>query len=141
MVYDRKRSIFITGRNMKRLQGLIDVASPASEIDLENFERLEEELYRANIVEPENIPLDVVTINSKVRLRKIDSDLGIIIILVFPSDANLSEHKISILSPIGSAVIGRQTGDIIEWKAPGGIKRAKIEKMLYQPEAAERSKL
>ncbi len=108
MVSDRKRSIFITGRNK---------------------------------VEPENIPLDVVTINSKVRLRKIDSDPGIIIILVFPSDANLSEHKISILAPIGSAVIRRQTGDSIEWKAPGGIKRAKIEKMLYQPETAEKSKL
>ncbi len=141
MPYDKKRSIFITERNMRRLQGLVDIANPASEIDLENFERLEQELYRANIVEPENIPSDVVTINSKVQLRGIDSDLEIIIILVFPSDANLSEYKISILAPIGTAVIGRQTGDIIEWKAPGGIKRAKIGKMLYQPEAAENSKL
>ena len=141
MAYDRKRPIFITERNMERLQDLVDILGPASENDLENFERLEEELYRANIVEPENIPLEVVTINSKVQLREMDSDLEIIIILVFPSDANLSEHKISILAPIGSAVIGRQTGDIIEWKAPRGIKRAKIEKMLYQPEAAEKSKL
>jgi len=141
MAYDRKQSIYITGQNMNRLQDLIDIASPASKIDLENIERLEQELYRANIVEPENIPLDVVTINSKVQLRGLDSDLEIIIILVFPSDANLSEHKISILAPIGSAVIGRQTGDVIEWKAPGGIKRAIIGKMLYQPEAAEKSKL
>lgn len=141
MADDRKRSIYITVRNMERLQGLIDFARPTNENDLENVERLEEELYRANIVEPENIPLDVVTINSKVQLRAIDSDLEIIFILVFPSDADLSEHKISILAPIGSAVIGRQTGDIIEWKAPGGIKRAKIEKMLYQPEAAGESQL
>ena len=70
MPCDKKRSIFITERNMKCLQGLVDIANPASENNLENFERLEEELYRANIVEPENNPLDVVTINSKVQLRK-----------------------------------------------------------------------
>jgi len=70
MPYDKKQSIFITERNMKRLQGLVDIANPASENNLENFERLEEELYRANIVEPKNSPLDVVTINSKVQLRK-----------------------------------------------------------------------
>ncbi len=98
-------------------------------------------MYRATIVEPENIPSDFVTINSKVQLREINSDIEIIFTLVFPSNADLAEHKISILAPIGSAVIGRQTGDIIEWKAPGGIKRAKIEKMLYQPEAAGDSQL
>ncbi len=65
MAYDKKRSIFITGRNMKRLQGLVDIANPASGNNLENLERLEEELYRANIVEPKNSSLDVVTINSK----------------------------------------------------------------------------
>jgi hypothetical protein len=59
-----------TERNMKRLQGLVDIANPVCENNLENFERLEEELYRANIVEPENSPLDVVTINSKVQLRE-----------------------------------------------------------------------
>ena len=141
MAQDRKRSIIITERNMERLQGLIDITRPTNEDDQENFERLEEELYQANIVEPENIPLDVVTINSKVQLWEIDSDREIIITLVFPSDADLSEQKISILAPIGLAVIGRQTADIIEWKAPGGIKRAKIEKMLYQPEASEEAKL
>jgi len=121
---------------MERLQDLISIVHPANENDLENLKRLEEELYQANIVEPENIPLDVVTINSKVQLREIGSGLEIIIILVFPSEADLSEHKISILAPIGSAIIGRQTGDIIKWKAPGGIKRAEIEKLLYQPEAS-----
>ncbi len=136
MTYDRKQFIFITERTMERLQDLIGIVHPANENDLENLERLEEELYQANIVEPENIPLDVVTINSKVQLREIGSDLEIIIILVFPSEADLSEHKISILAPIGSAIIGRQTGDIIKWKAPGGIKSAEIEKLLYQPEAS-----
>jgi len=136
MTYDRKQFIFITERTMERLQDLISIVHPANENDLENLKRLEEELYQANIVEPENIPLDVVTINSKVQLREIGSGLEIIIILVFPSEADLSEHKISILAPIGSAIIGRQTGDIIKWKAPGGIKRAEIEKLLYQPEAS-----
>ena len=142
MTQDRKRSIIIiTERNMGILQSLIDIARPTNEDDQENLERLEEELYHANIVEPEKISLEVVTINSKVQLRQIGSNLEIIFTLVFPSDAELSELKISILAPIGLAVIGRQTGDTIEWKAPGGIKRAKIEKMLYQPEAVEGAKL
>jgi len=55
---------------MKHLQGLVDIANPASENNPGNFERLKEALYRANIVKPENSPLDVVTINSKVQLRK-----------------------------------------------------------------------
>jgi len=139
MVDDSKRPICITEQNLERLQGLIDFVRPTNEIDLENFEWLEDELYRANIIEPENIPLDVVTINSKVQLREIDSDIEVVFTLVFPSDANLAEHKISILTPIGLAVIGRQTGDIVEWRAQGGMKRAKIEKMLYQSEAAVES--
>jgi len=130
MPYDKKRSICITSTDMERLESLLDFATPTNEIDLVNLERLEEELCQANIVEPEDIPLNIVTINSKVWLREIDSDHEIMFILVFPLEANLSEHKISILAPIGSAVIGRQTGDIIKWKAPGGIKRAKIRKLL-----------
>jgi len=122
---------------MERLESLLDFVRPTNEIDLANLERLEEELCRANIVEPEDIPLNVVTINSKIWLREIDSDHEITFILVFPLEANLSEHKISILAPIGSAVIGRQTGDIIKWKAPGGIKRAKIRKMLCRSEISE----
>ena len=134
MPYDKKRSICITSTDIERLKSLLDFARPTNEIDLANLERLEEELYRANIVEPEDIPLNVVTINSKVWLREIDSDHEITFILVFPLEANLSEHKISILAPIGSAVIGRQTCDIIKWESPGGIKRAKIRKMLCRSE-------
>ena len=132
MAKNNIKSICITSTDMELLVGLLDFARPTNEIDLANLERLEEELYQANIVEPKDIPLNVVTINSKVWLREIDSDHEITFILVFPLEANLSEHKISILSPIGSAVIGRQTGGIIKWKSPGGIKRAKIRKMLCQ---------
>ncbi len=130
MAKDNMKSICITSTDMERLESLLDFVRPTNEIDLANLERLEEELCRANIVEPEDIPLNVVTINSKVWLREIDSDREITFILVFPLEASRSEHKISILAPIGSAVIGRQIGDIIKWKAPGGIKRAIIRKML-----------
>ena len=134
MAKDNMKSICITSTDMERLESLLDFVRPTNEIDLANLERLEEELCRANIVEPEDIPPNVVTINSKVWLREIDSDHEITFILVFPLEANLSEHKISILAPIGSAVIGRQTGDIIKWKSTGGIKRARIRKMLCRSE-------
>ena len=135
MADDSERAIYITERDMERLQGLLNFARPSNKHDLKYFERLEEEVYRATIVKPENIPSNFVTINSKVQLREINSDVEIIFTLVFPSEADLSEHKISILAPIGSAVIGWQAGNIIEWEAPGGMKRVKVEKVVNQPEA------
>ena len=135
MADNSKRSIYITERDMERLQGLLNFARPSNKHDLKYFERLEEEVYRATIVKPENIPSNFVTINSKVQLREINSDIEIIFTLVFPSEADLPEHKISILAPIGSAVIGWQAGNIIEWEAPGGMKRVKIAKVVNQPEA------
>lgn len=111
-----------------------DFARPSNKHDLKYFEQLEEEVYRATIVKPENILSNFVTINSKVQLREINSDIEIIFTLVFPSEADLSEHKISILAPIGSAVIGWQAGNIIEWGAPGGMNKLKIDKVVNQPE-------
>jgi regulator of nucleoside diphosphate kinase len=56
--------------------------------------------------------------------------------VVFPSDANLDQRKISILAPIGTAILGYRVGDTVEWRVPGGIKKLRIKEILYQPEAA-----
>jgi regulator of nucleoside diphosphate kinase len=56
--------------------------------------------------------------------------------VVFPSEADSEQGKISILAPVGTALLGYRVGDTVEWKLPGGLRRLKIERILYQPEAA-----
>jgi len=132
MADDSKRSICITASDMERLQGLIDFARPTKKNDLENFERLEEKLYLGTIVDPEDISSNVVRMHSTVHLRETDSDIEVVFTLVFPSDADLSAQKISVLAPIGSAVMGQQAEDIIHFKISDRVKRFKIEKVLFE---------
>ena len=79
---------------------------------------------------------DVVTMNSEVLVRDLDSKKEMTVTLVFPSEADLEQGKISILAPVGTALLGYRVGDTIEWKVPGRVRRLRVEKVLYQPEAA-----
>ncbi len=73
--------------------------------------------------------------NSKIRIKNLNTKEEMIFQLVFPDDVDSSQDKISVLAPIGTAVIGYKVEDIIEWKVPVGLARLKIEEILYQPEA------
>lgn len=96
---------------------------------------LEGELSRAEIVVPADIPPTVVTMNSTVRFRVASSTEQFTLTLVYPRDMDSSSGKISILAPVGSALLGLSQGDEIEWPKPGGgILRVRIEEVLYQPE-------
>lgn len=83
-------------------------------------EPLEEELERATIVANEDLPSDVVAMNCQVVFKDMDSNKETTAILVYPQDVNTEENKISILSPIGSALIGLRAGQLIEWDLPNG---------------------
>lgn len=74
--------------------------------------------------------------NSMVRLKDLDSGEEMTYTLVFPDMADISSKKISILAPIGTALIGYKVGDSIEWEVPAGIRKLKVEEIVYQPEAA-----
>ncbi|MBP7765524.1 MAG: nucleoside diphosphate kinase regulator [Deltaproteobacteria bacterium] len=131
-----ERTIHITKFDMDRLLELIDGlrATPkAVKIDLD---LLEKELYRATLVEPQNIPRDVITMNSKVSVTDIESGEKTTYTLVFPSAANISENKLSILAPLGMALLGYRTDDIVEWRMPSGVRKLRVDGILYQPEAA-----
>jgi regulator of nucleoside diphosphate kinase len=78
----------------------------------------------------------VITMRSKARLLDIDSGKEVVYSLVFPNEADLEKGKISVLAPIGTAMIGYKVGDIIEWEVPAGLRRLRVEEVLYQPEAA-----
>ncbi len=130
------RKIYVTEVDKKRLQKLIDEAKEFEVGHKEYLLNLERELNRAKVVSSEKIPNDIITMNSKVALKDLDSEEEMIYTLVYPADADLSANKISVLAPVGTAIIGYRLGDIINWPVPGGIAHLEVVNLLYQPEAA-----
>ena len=115
-----------------RLERLLDKIGPRPDLDA-----LREEIERADIVEPEAVPEDVVTMNSVVRFVDQESGNESTIRLVFPGHADVESDRISVLAPIGSALLGLSVGDSIEWPLPNGrIRRLRVVQITYQPEAA-----
>ena len=102
---------------------------------------LESELQRASVVPPEQVPPYVVTMNTQVRMIDADTGKERMYTLVFPSDANLEEGKLSILSDLGVAILGYSVGDTIEWEFPEGLKRIRIDMIGFQPEATKQYEL
>ena len=133
-----RRDIYVTEFDLKRLGSLLQTAQANARHELGTLKELNNELNRARIVRPEEVPGDIVTMNSEVRLRDVKSGEVTICRLVFPGDANIDEHRISVLAPMGTALLGYRTGDTVEWMAPGGKEKLKIEAVTFQPEASGR---
>ncbi len=127
--------IYITDDDCERLRRLIAGRRGANSADTEYLDVLEQELDRAEIVEPEAIPRDVVTMDSQVRLKDLDSGETRVYRLIFPSQTRTPD-SISVLAPVGTAMLGYRVGDVIEWRVPKGIRRLKVLEVIYQPEAA-----
>lgn len=126
-----KPNIIISSLDVERLEKILE-ALPHGAV---GKEELEIELERAEIVEPEEIPANVVTMNSTVRFKVASSNEEFEYTLVYPKDADGSKHKISILAPVGSAMLGLKEGNEIEWPKPGGGSlMVHIDKIVYQPE-------
>jgi len=135
----KQHNIFITEPDMEKLRHLLDAAQAPVSRDQEHLIMLEEELDRARIVTPSRVPANVVTMNSRVRMTDLDTGKEMTYTLVFPRDADFSQGKISVLAPIGTAILGYRAGDVIEWKVPGGKRKLRVEEILHQPEAADRA--
>ena len=131
-----ERRLFVTDTDRDRLEKLLLGTRQWSSRDKAHLQALEEELDKAYTVESREIPGDVVTMRSQVRVRDMKSGTEMDISVVFPSEADSEQGKISVLAPIGTALLGYRVGDVVEWKVPGGIRRLKVERILYQPEAA-----
>jgi regulator of nucleoside diphosphate kinase len=136
VVYALARQIFITEKDKERLQKLINEAKEFQSGSEEYLRNLEQELNQAQLVASEKIPHNVITMHSKVLLKDLDSGEEMVYTLVYPPEANLMEDKISVLAPVGTAIIGLREKDVIVWKIPDGMVRLEVEKILYQPEAA-----
>ena len=130
------RTILVTRSDMKELEQLLDLRGVSQARDRRHLETLAQELERAEVVPSERIPPDVVTMHSHVIVRDLDTGRDTGYTLVFPLDADINEGRISVLAPIGTALLGYREGDEIEWSVPGGVRRLKVVKVTYQPEAS-----
>lgn len=126
-----KRKIFITRHDLERLRTLIDVRGGP---ETPYLEKLKKELRRAVVTEPDMIPGDVVTMNSIVRVKDVKTGEEHSFILVFPSKTGAAGKAVSILAPIGIALIGYREGDVLEWDLPTGKVNIQIDEIIYQPE-------
>ena len=131
-----QRDIYITEFDLVRLRDVLRARIGGKARDRDHLDSLEHELDRAHVVDPASIPKDVVTMNSQVRIEDVDTGMENVYTLVFPSDASIPEKKISILAPIGTALLGGRSDATIDWPVPAGRRTVRIKDVLYQPEAA-----
>lgn len=127
-------NIIITSRDAARLETLLE-GLPAGSFP--GHKALEDELYRATLVAPEEIPPTVVTMNSTVRFAVLPSGVEHRLKLVYPGKTDASDDTVSILAPVGSALLGLAEGDEIHWPNPnGGTLHIVVHKVEAQPERA-----
>ena len=131
-----KKPILITSQDKRRLENLVAEMSGRDPRAGGDLNSLDEELRRASVVHPKDVPADVITTNSRAEMRDLESGETESFTLVFPAEANIEEGKISVLAPIGAGMLGYRVGDEFEWKVPGGIRHMQVVNVDYQPEAA-----
>lgn len=132
--FNMNSGLFITELDRERLKKIIqDTIEKDQEMNQQIID-LNKELNKAQIVAPQKVPSNVITMNSKVRLHLDGEDMNIT--LVYPHEADIYENKLSVLSPIGTAILGYTEGSVIRWDVPSGTTEIEIKELLYQPESA-----
>ncbi|WP_043488206.1 nucleoside diphosphate kinase regulator [Halomonas halodenitrificans] len=124
--------ITINRLDADRLQRLIDEAS-----DKDRFvaDALEDELERGEVLDPEEIPEDVVSMNSRVQFTDLKRGRQMTRTLVYPHSLGEVEEAISVMAPVGAGLIGQRVGDTIDWPLPdGGQVHLQVDAVLWQPE-------
>lgn len=128
--------IMIAAEDRDRLGYLLRRAAEHDGTWARCYSDLAAELQRANVLPRSRIPEDVVTMNSTVRLRHLETGELETYTLVYPEDANIEADRLSVLAPVGTALLGYRTGDVIEWPVPAGVTRFRIEEVLNPAECA-----
>jgi regulator of nucleoside diphosphate kinase len=126
--------ILITINDYQRLNGLIQFSSLKDKMP-EIVNNLNNKFKTAKMLPQDRILGNVITMNSRVLLKEISQGRHAKVTITYPQDADGREGKISVFSPIGLALLGRQVGDSVSWKVPSGIGHFEIIKIIYQPEA------
>lgn len=129
-----RKQIIVTKEDHARLESLLASSFAAACSDRPYLQSLRGELDIAQVINSEEVPANVITMNSTVRMREVRTREMETYTLVYPERADFAEGKLSVLAPIGTAILGYQVGDIVEWSVPGGMIRFKIEELVFQPE-------
>lgn len=128
--------IVITELDRRRLVGLVETLRQRGGADAPYLEDLEVEIERADVVAPADVPSTIVTMNSTVEVEDVESGRKREVTVVFPEKARLGTHCISVLAPMGAALLGARVGQAVQWSAPRRAQTARILRVVYQPEAA-----
>lgn len=128
--------IILSKLDYKRIYDSINKAEEAKSISEQEGQTLVAELEQAKIVDPQKMPHDVVTMNSKVKITFVKTSKQMELKIVYPQDADMNKKLISIFSPVAAALIGYKEGDTIDWIVPSGPTSIKIDEITYQPEAS-----
>lgn len=134
----KKRKIYVTENDKNKLQKLFASTIGFRSRDLKTVKDLLNELQRAEVIDDNKIKNNVVTMNSTVQVKDLNTNEEFTYTIVYPEFADINENKISILAPIGTALLGYKAGDTIEWEVPRGKRKIKIMKVVYQPESTEK---
>ncbi len=133
-----ENTIIMTWPDHAQLTALVDARrlNPKNGFDAQAFVRLAGELARACLVTSADLPPDVVTMNSNVRVRDLDSQEVFSCTLSWPGEADAGNGRVNVLAPLGMALLGCRVGEAVEWPVPGGLRRLRVEEILFQPENA-----
>lgn len=131
-----RRRITLTAEDHERLQKLLDSNLARLVVDTARIDELQAELDRAQIAPERDVPGDVVIMNSTVTLRDLETHEVETYTLVYPDRADIANNKLSVLAPIGTAILGYRVGDEVRWRVPMGWRRFRVEQVNHQPEAA-----
>ena len=122
-----RRSIYLTEYDLRRLEPLVESARRYERADTESLRLLQQELDRAILCDVHDLPKEIVSVNSQVVVTDLESGKKAEYTIVFPRDANYEERRISVLAPIGTALLGYGAGAEVEWPTPGGLRRFRID--------------
>ncbi len=132
----KEQTIVLTSSDHARLIDLIAQREYKKERhDADAFKRLSAELERAQLVTAEEIPADVVTVNTTIRVRDMEDKEDMTFTLSWPEYADSSAGRINVLAPLGMALLGSRVGEEIKWEVPNGIRKLQIKEILFQPES------
>ncbi|HEX6960716.1 MAG TPA: nucleoside diphosphate kinase regulator [Lacipirellula sp.] len=129
-----KPTIVITEADFERLTALLESEFAKVISPVEYLDDLRTELTKARIIPPSKTPRNVVTMNSTVTLLDLETGERETYVLVYPDQADIANNRLSILAPVGTAILGQRVGDKLEWRVPSGWRRLKVQKVVSQPE-------
>lgn len=125
----RERAIVVAESDERRLRDLLSGQSEASLRDQAHLQELKSELDRAFIFREKDVPADVVTMHSRVCVLDLEQRRWSDITLVLPFEADVKARRISVLAPLGTALLGFREGDEVQWAMPGGVRRLRVERV------------